>query len=80
MVGKEDLGSADDIPSESNYKSNLESKGFTEGEIVAIASIPSFGVLQNPEKLKITKHPKFDNYYYKQVLSAPKSEQPLYSD
>ena len=37
---------------------------------MAIASLESFGILINPEKKAFTQFPKFDNYYYKQVLEA----------
>eukprot|EP00350_Pseudokeronopsis_sp_OXSARD2_P005418 CAMPEP_0170550538 /NCGR_PEP_ID=MMETSP0211-20121228/8603_1 /TAXON_ID=311385 /ORGANISM="Pseudokeronopsis sp., Strain OXSARD2" /LENGTH=115 /DNA_ID=CAMNT_0010857155 /DNA_START=319 /DNA_END=663 /DNA_ORIENTATION=+ len=68
------------LPNEGNFKANLEGKGFTDGEIVAIASLESFGILNNPEKAAYTKYPKLDNYYYKQVLSATSDKHPKYSD
>ena len=44
-------------------------KGFSEEEIVALASVEAFGVTRDPEQARWSTFPKFDNYYYKQVLT-----------
>ena len=53
---------------ESNYVSNLQSKGFSDEEIVALASVEAFGVHRDPEQARWSSHPKLDTFYYKEVL------------
>ncbi len=65
------LGSVDLIPNASNFKDNLRAKGFDNDEIVALASVQTFGVVQDPKKVDASKFPKLDNYAYKQVLLRP---------
>ena len=50
---------------EENYISNLKGKGFSDEEIVALASVEAFNVLRDPEQARWSSHPKFDTYYYK---------------
>ena len=64
-----DCGSIEDIPKESNYRSNLQAKGFTDEEIVALASLESFGIIQDPKEKDISIYPKLSNYFYKELLS-----------
>ena len=55
LYGRKDAQSVDQcgklesIPTSSNYVSNLQAKGFTEEEIVALASVEAFGVCRDPE-------------------------------
>ena len=58
-------GSLESVPSSSNYVSNLQSKGFTDEEIVALASVEGFGVVNDPDQARWSSHPKFGTYYYK---------------
>ena len=68
-----DAGSVSQIPSASNYRSNLKAKGFDDNEIVALAAVEAFGVVWDPKKLDTSKYPKLDNYFYKQLLSPASS-------
>lgn len=63
-------GDASNIPNESNYKTSLASRGFTNDEIVALASIEAFGLIRDPVKADNSKYPKFDNFYYKQLATG----------
>ena len=58
------------IPNKTNFKANLTAKGFNDSEIVAIASIPSYGILRDPMKSDMSIYPKLDSYYYKQILAG----------
>jgi hypothetical protein len=69
-VDEKETGSVDNIPTPSNFKSNLQAKGFTDNEIVALAAVEAFGVVWDPKKKDSSKYPKLDNYYYKQILSS----------
>jgi hypothetical protein len=60
-----ECGSIGDIPNESNYKSNLQAKGFTDEEIVALASLESFGILEDPKAKEVSEWPKLNTYFYK---------------
>lgn len=51
----------------------MKAKGFTDDEIVSLASVEAFGVVWDPKKLDTSKYPKLDNYYYKQLLSGGNS-------
>jgi hypothetical protein len=51
----------------------LKAKGFSDDEIVALASVEAFGEVWDPKKLDTSKYPKLDNYYYKQLLSGGNS-------
>ena len=53
------------MPNASNYVDNLRSKGFSDAEIVALASVEAFGVVQDPEHARTSSFAKLDNYYYK---------------
>ncbi len=64
-----ECGSIEDIPNESNYRSNLLAKGFTDDEIVALASVESFGIVKDPKEKDISIYPKLSNFFYKEVLS-----------
>lgn len=71
MYGRRDAQSADEcgklesVPTSSTYVSNLQAKGFSDEEIVALASVEAFGVLRDPNQARWSSHPKFDTYYYK---------------
>ena len=49
-VDEKETGSVDNIPTPSNFKSNLQAKGFTDNEIVALAAVEAFGVVWDPKK------------------------------
>lgn len=63
-------GRMESIPTSANYVSNLQAKGFTADEIVALASIEVFGQLWDPKVADQTVYPKLDNFYYKQLLTG----------
>lgn len=65
------IGSVELIPTGSNFKDNLRAKGFENEEIVALASVQTFGVVQDPKKRDVSKYPKLDNFAYKQALVKP---------
>jgi hypothetical protein len=72
--GRKDAASAQECGStkevsQSSYVANLQAKGFTEEEIVALASVEGFNVTRDPEQARWSSFPKFDNFYYKQVLT-----------
>lgn len=68
----EECGSPE-MPSEGNYTSYLQSNGFSEEEIVALANCEAFGVVKDPSHTSASKYPRFDNYYYKALLSSGSS-------
>ena len=61
------------MPNTSNYVDNLKAKGFSDAEIVALASVEAFGVVQEPEHARWSSFPKLDNYYYKQLMAGDDS-------
>ena len=63
-----EAGDVKNIPKQGEYRSNLKAKGFSDDEIVALASVEAFGEVWDPKKLDTSKYPKLDNYYYKQLL------------
>lgn len=75
----QDAGSVANIPSPSNYKSNLQAKGFSNEEIVALASIDALQALHAPTLGQTTYFEKLDTSFYKLVgsNSAPGSLQAL---
>jgi hypothetical protein len=70
VTNESEAGSVELIPKESNFRSNLQAKGFTDDEIVALASVEAFGVVWDPIKKDTSKYPKLDNYYYKQISTG----------
>ena len=54
-----------EIPSGSNWVNHLQGNGFSDEEIVALASIEAFGNVRNPTNARWSSHPRLDNYYYK---------------
>ena len=70
-----DCGSApQSVPSD--YHGHLSKMGLSDQEIVALASIETFSVLRNPSHSKWSEHPRFDNFYYKQLLTSSNSDLP----
>jgi catalase (peroxidase I) len=65
-----ECGSVKNVPSESNYVSHLTNLGFSEKEIVALASVESFGIHRDPKQSRWSSHPKFETYFYKQLLTS----------
>lgn len=65
-----ECGSIKNVPSEKNYVSHLTTLGFSEKEIVALASIESFGIHRDPKQSRWSSHPKFETYFYKQLLTS----------
>ena len=59
-----------DLPSEGNYTSYLSSHGFSDEEIVALANVEAFGVVRDPSHADKSTFPRFDNYYYKALLTS----------
>ncbi len=59
-----------EIPSGSSLVQFYESNGFSEQEIVALASIEAFGDVRNPESMKLSSHPRLDSYYFQQLLTS----------
>ena len=58
------------IPTGNKYVEHLTAMGMSEEEIVALASIESFAVLQRPDHSRWSSHPKFETYYYKELLTS----------
>ena len=69
VQNKEQAGKVENIPTEQNFKSKLSEKGFTDEEIVALASIFAIGKVEDPLKMSGTVYPKLDNYYYKSLFT-----------
>ena len=79
--GREDASSASEcgkapesVPSD--YHGHLSQIGLSDEEVVALASIEAFSVLRNPSHSRWSEHPKFDNFYYKQMLASSNSDLP----
>ena len=45
--------------------------GFIDDEIVALASVEAFGEIVDPKNRDVSKYPKLDTFYYKQLLTNP---------
>ena len=71
-------GDSNGIPSASNYISRLGSLGLSTEEIVAVSNIESFGVHQDPNHSRWSSHPKFDNYFYKSLVTQSGNDHPLH--
>ena len=71
-------GNAEGVPSANNYVSRLESLGLSTEEIVAVANIESFGVHEDPNHSRWSSHPKFDNYFYKSLVTQSGNDHPLH--
>ena len=67
------MGDVANIPNASNYAQSLNSRGFDSEEIVALASLETFGEVNDPVKRDSSQYPKLDNYVYKQLLAGPNS-------
>jgi hypothetical protein len=70
--GRKDAQS--DADSSSNVHSNdqemqqrLSNCGFSEEEATALAYINAFGAVQDPAHSRHSTHPKFDNFFFKQL-------------
>ena len=70
-------GDVNQIPTGSNFKENLRGKGFENEEIVALASIQTFGLIQDPKKSDISKFPKLDNFVFKHALTKGTNSQEM---
>ncbi len=70
VTKESEVGDTKLIPNASNYKENLRAKGFSDEEIVALASIEGFGIITDPKQASVSKYPKLDNYLYKTILSG----------
>ena len=55
----------------------LEAAGFTPAQIVALANVEAFNVVRDPEQERWSTRPRFDNYYYQQLLSSSRQDLPL---
>lgn len=78
-LGRKDTTKPLDIsstPTSNNYKENLRAKGFSDAEIVALASIQSFGVVVDPKKTGVYSQPKFDIFPFKEALTKNSSPVP----
>jgi hypothetical protein len=49
---------------------HLGNNDFTEKEIVALASIEAYGIVKNPVSSRWSTHPRFENFYYKELLTS----------
>lgn len=67
---EKEAGDVKQIPRQGEYRKNLQAKGFTDDEIVALGSLDAFGEVWDPKKRDSSKYPKLDNYYYKQLLTG----------
>lgn len=68
--GRKDAASAEDCGSnapisQDSYVAKLQAMGFTDEEVVALASVEGFGVTRDPEHARWSTYPKFGTYYYK---------------
>lgn len=68
VQSESEIGSVQNIPTASNYRESLRARGFEDDEIVALASIETYGIIRDPKKLDASKFPKLDNYVFKQFL------------
>lgn len=59
-----ECGPLSSFPTPSTYVEMLKLKGFSDEEVVALASVEAFGVYQNPSHTRWSSFPKFDSYYY----------------
>ena len=68
----EQCGDYESIPfnNSGSLVSHLKERNFTDEEIVALASVEAFGELVDPEHSQISNFPKFDNYYFKKLLTT----------
>ena len=57
----------------------LEAAGFTPAQIVALANVEAFNVVRDPEQERWSTRPKFDNFYYKELLTSSRQDLPLQS-
>jgi len=63
------------IPTASNFKTNLSAKGFTNEEIVALASIDALSAVHAQDLGKATFFEKIDNTLYQQIAQGKTSAQ-----
>ena len=70
VASEAEAGDVSQIPAAgAGYKSALKAKGFDDAEIVSLAAIEAFGCVWDPKKRDVSREPKLDNFYYKQLLS-----------
>jgi len=65
-----ECGSPDSLPAEGSYSSHLQSLGLAESEVVAMASVDAFNVVRDPSQARWSTHPKFDTFYFKELLNS----------
>lgn len=65
VVNANELGDPNNIPNASNYRQSLQSRGFNDEEIAALASVESFGLVQDPSFAELSSHLRIDNFFYK---------------
>lgn len=69
-----DCNPLSNMPTEDNYADNMGQKGFTPEQIVALAYCEAFGVVQDPSHVRASLFPRFNNYYYKKLLTSQDSD------
>ena len=80
FYGRKDAASASDcnslsnLPTNNNFADCLKDKGFNNEQTVALAICDAFGVVQDPAHARSSIFPKFDNYYYKKLLTSSDSD------
>ena len=69
----EEAGDYQSIPthgSSTQFVSYLKERGFSDEEIVALASVEAFGSVNDPKRAQLSSFPVLDNFYYKQLLTV----------
>jgi len=59
------VGDVSNIPTASNFHESLKKRGFSDDEIVALASLETFGEFNDPKRQEVSNWPRLDNYLYK---------------
>ena len=70
-VSEKEVGDVSNIPTASNFHESLKKRGFSDDEIVALASLETFGEFNDPKRQEVSNWPRLDNYLYKQLLVGP---------
>ncbi len=71
VASESEVGDVSKIPAVgSSYVSSLKARGFDDAEIVALAAIEAFNIVRDPKQADVSREPKLDNYFFKQLLSA----------
>lgn len=53
---------------------NLKQNNFSDEAIVALASVEAFGTVRSPDNARWSIYPKFDNFYYQELLNSKSTQ------